>query len=150
MRKTWSSGLGIVALVGLLLAFPAMAPAATFLGSVTITCTPSPCAAGAIVGFAVTANPGLEKTITQPLPPFAGAVTVPVITDSDEDSTGGGPRILRRNLDTVLVLTNTTGSGLTVQLTVRDADGGDPPVGTGSVLIPAGGTRAVLLSTLVP
>jgi hypothetical protein len=134
-RRALLSGL---TLFGLLLAYPVVATAASFVGSVTITGAVE----GELVGFAVTANPGLEKTITQPLPPF----TVAVVVEGEEGQTPGGPKI--QNLDTVLVLTNTKTTELTVELTLRDGDGNT--VGSGVVPIPAKGTRVVTLSNLLP
>jgi hypothetical protein len=136
-RRALLSGL---ALFGLLLAYPVVATAAPFVGSVTITGAVE----GDLVGFAVTANPGLEKTITQPLPPF----TVAVVVEGEEGPTPGGPKILKKSLDTVLVLTNTKITELTVELTLRDGDGNT--VGSGVVPIPAKGTRVVILSNLLP
>ncbi len=82
----------------------------------------------ALVGLAVTLNGGIEKTISYPLPKLTSAdmkVTVPLfvmIVDIDDD--GLEPTI--KDLDTLLILTNTNASGgsdVTVKVTFRQADG---------------------------
>ncbi|MGH7263502.1 MAG: hypothetical protein ACREMB_01450 [Candidatus Rokuibacteriota bacterium] len=140
MRMARHATLGILALIGLLLACPAQAAAAAFVGSVTV----EGAAEGEVVGFAVTANPGLEKTITQQLPPL----TVPVIVEGDAGPGPAGPKFLKKNLDTLLVLTNTTGVALNLTLRLRDADGGD--VGTQALTLNPFATQVIIVSNLLP
>jgi hypothetical protein len=125
MRQKHAVVLSLLLLAGLVL--PAAAPArpVTVLGSLVITVTRAdgavlPLPDNAITGFAVIANPGLEKTIVQQLPPY----TLPIFIDG-EGPDGGPPtlRLLRRNLDTTVVLTNTTGDPLTIEVTIRNAAG---------------------------
>jgi hypothetical protein len=144
MRMARYATFGILVLVGLLLAGPAAAKSAAFLGSLTIE--------GAteeqVSGFVITANPGLEKTITQQIPPL----TVPVIVEGEVDevstsSHGGGPKFLKKNLDSLLVLTNRTDGALDLTLRLRRADGTD--AGTQSLQLGAFATQFVVLSNLL-
>ena len=137
-----------VTLVAMLLVLPAggWAKTKTVLGSVTITKVGAPALTTELVGFAVIANPGLEKAITQQLPPF----TLPVFVDGDQDDSGGTGKkpFLNRRFDTTLVLTNTSGAELVIRITLREADG--DPLGTAETrTIPPNGTIMVLLSDLV-
>lgn len=122
MRQKHAVVLALLLLAGLVL--PAAAPArpVTVLGSLVITGDGGGALTNSeITGFAVIANPGLEKTMVQQLPPY----TIPVFIDGDGPD-GGPPnslRILRRNLDTTVVLTNTTNLPLTIEVTVRNAVG---------------------------
>jgi hypothetical protein len=103
------------------MALPAAAPArpVTVLGSLTITGDNAQALTNQIAGFAVIANPGLEKTIVQQLPPY----TLPVFLDGEGPDGSPSLRLLRRNLDTTVVLTNTTNAPLVIEITVRDAAG---------------------------
>ncbi|MBI4609663.1 MAG: hypothetical protein HY726_11725 [Candidatus Rokubacteria bacterium] len=91
-----------------------------------------------LVGLALLTNPGLEKTATYPLPKLAASdtrVTVPLFVmqaeveeDDDDRDRGkrGSRRVVRKDLDTLLILTNgTTGTGenMTLRVTFRRADG---------------------------
>jgi hypothetical protein len=148
------------------LAGTAAARPLTILGSLEITGDGgTPLAVGALTGFAVIANPGLEKTIVQQLPPL----TVPVFIDGEEaddsarsrpDDRPNGPpftdsaerprfRLLRRNLDTTVVLTNTTGATLVIELVLRSA-AGDSLGGPRELSFAPHQTRAVQLSDLLP
>ena len=62
-----------------------------------------------------------------------------------DDSPGrpNGPRILNRNLDTFVLLTNVTDVPLAVILQLRGGDG--QVLGSGTVEIPGRGTRGVSL-----
>ena len=138
----------IVVVLSLLLLIPLLAPSGvwakriTAQGSVTITGGTGPLTTQLVV-TAVTANPGLEKSITQQLPLPGPLFVLPFFVDKEKDSPRQG------DLETVLFLTNTTGAVLVVTLTLRDADGeilatSTPPS------IPAHGTRTILLSDLLP
>jgi hypothetical protein len=132
MRTKWILAVWAVLVLGLV-----MAPAAqahhplSIAGSVSITVAGGGEPTG-LVGFAVIANPGFEKTITQHLPPF----TLPVFIEGDLlDDTGGaaptnrsGLRLLRKRLDTTLVLTNTTDGTLSLLVHLWNGDGGEPLV----------------------
>jgi hypothetical protein len=128
------------------------ASAATLLGSVSLTkasggvesdLTTDP---PDVVGTVVISNPGLEKTITQQLPPF----TVPIVIDAE----GSGPslRVLRKNLDAVLLVTNPSGTAaITVVIRVWDPDGAElTPTGGVSQTLGAHATKAIRLSDLLP
>lgn len=152
---TWGVLGSVLLVVGPLLPSAAPARPVTVLGSVTIvkvtvpgnppTTVPLTVDSPELTGFAVIANPGLEKTITQQLPPY----TIPVFIDGEGEDGRPSLRLLRRNLDTTLVLTNTTNETLRVQLTVRDATGA--ALGTPTVLeFDAHQTQAVSVSELLP
>ena len=139
MGKKFAAVVSMFLIVGLLLPGTAAARRETVVGSLTIGNGQD--LQGKIVGVAVTSNPGLEKTIVQPLPPLA----VPVVLDLDVDDSPGrpnGPRILR-NLDTFVLLTNVTDVPLAVVLQLRGGDG--QVLGSGTVEIPGRGTRGVSL-----
>jgi hypothetical protein len=104
----------------------------------------------ALVGLAVTMNPGLEKTISYPIPKLAAPetqVTVPLfimqLTGSDDDK---HPKI--RAIDTLLVASNGNGPGgaaLTLRITFRRADG-SPAEGSGNptIVVIAPGATALI------
>jgi hypothetical protein len=120
MRKALVVALALCLVGGLALPAPAPARPVTVLGSLTITGDGNVALANnAITGFAVIANPGLEKTIVQQLPPY----TLPVFLDGDGPDGSPSLRLLRRNLDTTVVLTNTTDAVLVIEITVRNAAG---------------------------
>jgi hypothetical protein len=81
----------------------------------------------ALAGLAVTMNPGLEKTISYPLPklaPTETAVTVPLFVMQLVGSNDARPRV--RALDTLLVMSNGNAPGgavLALRVTFRRADG---------------------------
>ncbi len=111
-----------ISLLSLLLIFGLLVPSGawadkkvTAFGSGALT-KPDDTALGAtaLVGAVVTANPGLEKTITLHIPPY----TFPVFVNKNEDKPDDD-----NNLDTVLVLTNTSGGSLMFKLTLRDSGG---------------------------
>lgn len=132
MRTKWVTVVWAVLVLGLV-----MAPAVqahhplSIAGSVSVTAAGGGEPTG-LVGFAVIANPGFEKTITQHLPPF----TLPVFIEGDllDDEGGAAPtnrsglRLLRKRLDTTLVLTNTTAGTLNLLVHLWDGNGGDPLV----------------------
>lgn len=143
--------LGVMVMAGLLAGLGAQATSAdplTVLGSLVVTKGDGGVLTTELTGFAVIANPGLEKTITQQLPPF----TLPVFVDGDtasQPSVPGVPRLLRRNFDTTLVLTNTTASSLAIRLTLLGGGGAPlgPPV---SRSLAAHETILLLVSDLLP
>jgi hypothetical protein len=140
MRKMLATGaLGLLVAV-LLVPGIAAARQGNMVGSLTINGDNLP---NRLVGIAVVSNPGLEKTMVQQIPPF----TVPVIVDVEFEDSSNGPRILNKNLDTTVVLTNVSTTPLTVTLTLRDGDGNE--IGSVEVQIPGSGTRALSLADAV-
>lgn len=125
--------------LGLLLSTEASAKTQTVLGSLKIT------GAGPLelVGFALTHNPGFEKTITQQIPPFI----VPVFVDVDKDD--GNGQVLNSRFDTTVVLTNTTAVTLNLTLTILDASG-TQTLATSNISLAANATTAITLSALLP
>jgi hypothetical protein len=139
----------LVVVTGLL---AAPASAATLLRSVSVTklvgavesnLTADP---PELVGTVVISNPGLEKTITQQLPPF----TLPIVIDAE--GSGNSLKVLKKNLDAVLLLTNPSGTAaITVVIRVWDPDGAEltPPGGVSQTLA-AHATKAIRISDLLP
>lgn len=140
MRKMLATG--ALALLVAVLLVPGIAAArqGNMVGSLTISGDNLP---NRLVGIVVVSNPGLEKTMVQQIPPF----TVPVIIDVEFEDSSNGPRILNKNLDTTVVLTNVSTTPLTVTLTLRDGDGKE--IGSVEVQIPGNGTRALSLADAV-
>jgi hypothetical protein len=131
----------LVVAAALLLPQAGWAGSHTVLGSLNVTnANGSPLTTGDVVGLALIANPGMEKSISPQLPPY----TVPVFIDVDTDS---GDHVVNSRFDTTVLLTNTTGSPLPVLLTVRDAGG--TTLGSKTLTIAAHGTVAVVLSSLL-
>lgn len=153
MRTKHMALLAGLLLFSLLLPPGVSAKTVTMLGSLTITkvVTAGPpivetALTTELVGIALIANPGLEKIITQQLPPF----TVPVFVDVDADDVreSSGPKILRKRVDTTLILTNTTDDPLEIHLTLRDPGGNT--LGTQSRTLGDHATLALSLSDLLP
>ncbi len=139
MRARPTALLTLFLLTGLLLPQGATARTQTVLGSLTITgASPS-----ALVGVVVDHNPGFEKTITVPVPPF----TAPVFVDVDKDDMSG--QVVNSRFDTTVVLTNTTGMPLSLTLTVLDASG-TTTLATKMVSLAAHATTAINVSALLP
>lgn len=114
---------GLIAL-GIVLLLPSAIVAGphTMLGSLKIEAADASDLTDKLVGFAVIANPGLEKTITQQIPGF----TLPVLVDGDRADGPGRRPFLNRRLDTTVVLTNTNATGdgtLNIVLKLRNANG---------------------------
>ena len=133
------------------LALPVAAPArpVTVLGSVAITGV----AAGVefdltnqITGFAVIANPGLEKTMVQQIPPY----TLPVFIDGDGPDGSPSLRLLRRNLDTTVVLTNTTNAILIIRVKIWRGAGTEPPLSLTDITFNPHETKTFQVSDLLP
>ena len=103
----------------------------------------------ALVGVAVVANSGFEKTVALHIPPF----TVPVFVDGDRDddsaTSSSGHSFTTRRLDTTLILTNTTAVTLNLLVTIWDAAGvalaTDVPVS-----LAGHATKVVPVSDLLP
>jgi hypothetical protein len=107
---------------GLLAGWPASALAANnnIVGSLTIAAaSPAPALTTELVGVAIIANRGFEKTVSQQIPPF----TVPVVVTDDQGQSATSANLSQINVDTTLILTNTTATPLNLVLTLYDADG---------------------------
>jgi len=183
MRRIHVATLAASLSLGMALPAAVSARPFTILGSLTITGdNNTPLQNNAITGFAVIANPGLEKTIVQQFPPY----TLPIFIDGEEEdeSTRSRPddrphgddgppglrpdgpptsrpdrpgrpderpriRLLRRNLDTTLVLTNTTAASLTIELTLKNA-AGNVLTGPTDMTFAAHETKLIPVSDLLP
>lgn len=118
-----------------------------FPGSLTIAGAPSPtCPAPAAVsdlfGIVVLANPGLEKTITNHIPPLVH----PIFFDVDKKDSG---EVLARRLDTFIAVTNSnTATCLSFTMTIRDANG--MALAAPAVTLAPRETRVIFLADLIP
>lgn len=132
---------------GVLLPASALAKRVTVFGSLAIAkCTDVACTgttglATEFNGVAVTANPGLEKTITFQVPPCTFPVFVNKETDDSSDS---------GNLDTLLILVNVSGGSQTIKLTLRDSAGNPVTLTTDVFTVDANHTLSLFLSNLLP
>ena len=86
-------------------------------GSLSITSDGGPLTTQ-LVGMVLTTNPGLEKIIALQLPLPGPLFVLPFFVNQDKDSPQHG------DLNTLLILTNTTGSPLSLTVTLRALDGG--------------------------
>jgi hypothetical protein len=126
-----------------LLSVPAAAASREMLGSLTITGPDGAALTTQLTGVAVIANPGFEKNITVQIPPF----TFPVFVQG-ETTEESASRLLKKNFDTTLILTNTTAAPLVIELVLRDS--------SGSVLsstvetLAAHASKVIFVSTLLP
>jgi hypothetical protein len=117
-------------------------PVAAFgrLGITNVDGSPLSPSSPPVLGFVVIANPGLEKTITIQIPPYA----FPVVVDVDLDDRGNST-----NLDTLVVLTNVSGAPLTIRLTLLGADGTPIALASPTLALGVDHTVAVALSSLL-
>jgi hypothetical protein len=109
-------------MAGLLTGLPMSALAANdnIVGSLAIAAaSPAPALTTELVGVAIIANPGFEKTVSQSLPPF----TVPVVFQQEPAETTLNANLSHINVDTTLILTNTTANVLNLVLTLYDGAG---------------------------
>jgi len=135
-----AAGVRALLAVGLLLPPEALAKTQTVLGSVVITGA----APTDLSGVAVIHNPGFEKTTSQQIPPLA----FPVFVDVDEDGASGV--VLNKRFDTLVMLTNTTGSTLNnITLTLLGADG-TTVLGTKTFNLGPHASTLIFLSDLLP
>ena len=128
-------------IIGLLWPTGAWARRVAVGGSLTITQAAGPLTTQ-LVGLSVTSNRGLEKVVTQQLPLPGALFVVPFFVNKDKDHDDNG------DLDTILVLTNTTGAPLDLILTLRALDGSVLTASTQSTL-GAHETRAIVISDLL-
>ena len=141
MRTRTVVVLSILLILGLLVPTGVWARRVAAGGSLTIT-TAGPLT-NQLVATAVTANPGLEKTLVQQLPLPGPLFVLPFLVNKDKDNPQPG------DLDTTLVLTNTTSSILSITLTLRGLDGSVLATSTPPPLM-ANETRMIQLSDLLP
>ena len=147
MRRNLGVLVALTLVLGAGLPDPALAKRVTAFGSLRLSrctnpaCTTTEPLVDQVVVSAVTANPGLEKTITVfvQAPPFA----LPVFVNSEKGNPGNG------DLDTLIVMTDVTGGGLTVSLALYDQNGALVSLIPNTVVIPANGTAAVSLANLL-
>jgi len=130
-------------ILGLLVPSAASARRVIALGSITIS-EPDGTALSTtnppLVGVAVIANPGLEKTISVPVPPY----TFPVFVNKDRDEPGDN------DFDAVFAVTNISGNPLVIKLTLHDANGVVVALTTDTFTVGANATLTIRLSSLLP
>lgn len=135
----------------MLIAFPVGVSASplTIVGSLTITGDGGAALTTELVGVAMIANPGFEKNSTIQIPPF----TLPVFVDGeaeDEEGSTSKSKLLKKNFDTTVVVTNTTGASLTIELTLRDAAGALLTPTPVPMTLAAHATKVIFVSDLLP
>jgi len=132
-----------------LLPVGASASPLTVVGSLTITGAGGAALTTQLVGIAMIANPGFEKNSTIQIPPF----TLPVFVDGeaeDEEGSTSKSKLLKKNFDTTLALTNTTGASLVIELTLRDATGALLTPTPVSMTLLSHATEVIFVSDLLP
>jgi hypothetical protein len=132
--------------LGLTLPTRASAARVTIVGSLTITGAGGAALTTELVGIALIANPGGEKSATIQIPPFV----LPVVIDGEDGGPGARGKLLSKNLDTTLLLTNTTTASMTIELTVRDGDGTSLTTSPAVVTLGPRATKVVVVSDLLP
>jgi hypothetical protein len=142
-----------VALVPVILPMQALAQQEVMVGSIAFNAS-----ASSVIGLVSIANPGFEKTITYQFPsPPSTSFTTPFFVDLDvggaeSESTPGHGRVLNRNFDTTIVMTNTSLAGVTIDLTFFD-QAGNPINGTDTtpihVTLGPKATKALFVSNLL-
>ncbi len=142
MRTKSVAVLATLFIISLLVPTGAWARRVTAGGSLTISTASGPLTTQLVVA-AVTANPGLEKTIVQTLPLPGPLFVLPFFVNKDKDTPQPG------DLDMILLLTNTTSSVLSITLTLRRLDGSVLATSTPPPLM-ANETRTIQLSDLLP
>ena len=135
-------------ILGLLLPRGVSASHVTVFGSLTITKQGGGVLTTELVGLALIANPGLEKNITIQIPPFSFPVLVGGETEDAPEATSSS-KLLTKNIDTTLVLTNTTSGTLSLTLTLRDA-GGHVLSTTNPPSLAANASTVIMVSDLLP
>jgi hypothetical protein len=130
-----------VLIIALMLPAGAMAKRVTGGGSLTIT-KASGALTTELVVTAVLTNPGLEKTVSQQLPLPGPLYVLPFAVNQDKSNPQQG------DLDTILLLTNTTGSSLSIILTLRALDG--TVLAVSPQTLSANQTLVLFISDLLP
>jgi len=143
MRIKIAVVLSTLMMVVLLVPTGAWARRVTATGSLSLTLTPAGVLTNQLVVTAVTANPGLEKIIVQELPRTGGTFVLPFFVGTDTVSPLPG------DLDTILFITNVTGTVQTPVVTLRSLSGSVLATATLPALAPDE-TRIVRLSDLLP
>ncbi len=141
MRAKSVACLSLLVMTGLLMAPGAWAKRVTAGGSVAITKASGPLSTELVV-VAVTANSGLEKTMVQQLPLPGPLYVFPFFVNADKGNPQAG------DLDTTLLLTNTTGSPLSIIVTLRELDG--TTIAAVPETLAANETRVIVLSDFLP
>ncbi len=142
MRSRFTAWLSAVLILSMSLLLPSgtWAKKVVTFGSLTITMSDDTALAPTdLVGAAIIANPGLEKTITLQIPPF----TFPIAVDTDTNNSGPN------NLDTIIVVTNISGDTLEIKLNARNAAGDPIALTPNTFTLDADATIAIRLSTLL-
>jgi hypothetical protein len=141
MRKKSIAVFSAVLIIALMLPAGAMAKRVTGGGSLTIT-KASGALTTELVVTAVLTNPGLEKTVAQQLPLPGPLYVLPFFVNEDKSN----PQ--QTDLDTILLLTNTTASSLSIILTLRALDG--TVLATSPQTLSANQTLVLFISDLLP
>jgi hypothetical protein len=126
-------------ILGLLLPLEASAKTISILGSALITNVSE----DEVVGIAVIANPGLEKSMTQQIPPL----TFPVFVQLVEDDANGA--VINKLLDTLVAITNAT-NGILDDITLSVMDTSGAPLGSTTFDLAAHASILIFVSDLVP
>jgi hypothetical protein len=135
-----------LAILAALSPVPASAKRITAAGSLAITLgTGAPILNGELVVTTVMSNPGLEKTVTQqaPLPGPIPIYVLPFFVDQEKGNSGPG------NLDTKVLLTNTTGQPLAIKITIRGPDGDQLPGSPHDLTLSPHATQVISLSDVI-
>jgi hypothetical protein len=142
MRTRLVPVLSMVMIMGLLVPTGASAKRVAAGGSVAIAGTSS-ALTNQLVAVVITANRGLEKTISHQLPLPGPIFVAPFFVNEDKGKPEQG------DLVTTLILTNTTGAPLSVTLTLYDLDGSVLATSAQPSLA-AHETRVIQLADLLP
>lgn len=133
-----------VAILAALTPVPASAKRITTAGSLAITLADGKeIKNGELVVTTVMSNPGLEKTVTQQAPLPGPIYVLPFFVDQEKGNSGAG------NLDTKVLLTNTTDQPLAIKITIWGPGGApllDEPY---ALTLPPHATEVMSLSELI-
>ena len=143
MRTRFVVVLSTLLVIGVLTPTGAWARRVTAGGSLALSAVPGPLTTQLSV-TAITSNPGQEKSIVQQLPLPGPLYVLPFFVNQDTDHPQSG------DIDTVLLITNTTATALEVTLVLRSLDGSLLALRS---LVPFLGpleTRVVPLSSFLP
>jgi len=142
MRNRFVALLSMVMVIGLLVPTGAWAKRVTAGGSIAIAGT-SAALTNQLVAVVITANRGLEKTISHQLPLPGPIFVAPFFVNEDKGKPDQG------DLVTTVILTNTTGAALSVTLTLYELDGSVLATSVQPSLA-AHETRVIELADLLP
>ncbi len=131
----------LLTILALLLPGAASAKRITVAGSLAIIKTnPDAPLSGELAVTTVMSNSGLEKTVTQQLPLPGPIYVLPFFVDAEKGNSGPG------NLDTIVLLTNTTDAALSIKLILRGPDGAELAGSPISVTLGKNATKVISLS----